>query len=286
MIRAYFMVLGVKNMTKEQYNARIFGEAWPEEVTEELFYTKEINGRIYKKDENGDFIYKDVESGKTFVYDRYHHLEYYKQDGIPNKKYYLSGNLYEEGDEKGVCRRYAENGICIYEQRRKFFDFDCYELISDGKDRRISQRVRDGHMMEEYFYYSSGNLKKIKFFDGTVVEYGEDQTYKKYCDNRLVEETTLEGKTEYIYYDGTDQVEHIHKYDIEGKEIVSEYKHFSKKGNKDTESYLKMRRILAKKMEALDKKTDKQEDGEYNRKMSKVAESMAYIKDKLLSRKR
>ena len=51
MIRVYFMGLGVKNMTKAQYNARIFGEAWPEEVTEELFYTKEINGRIYKKDE-------------------------------------------------------------------------------------------------------------------------------------------------------------------------------------------------------------------------------------------
>ena len=256
--------------------------------------SESINGQVRKYAENGVCLYEKDREG----YYREYQLTPDEKDRVLIKKvddysvseeyeYYPSGKIKSESIN-GQVREYAENGVCLYEEDREGFSRR-YQLTPDGKDRLLIARIEDFFIKEKHEYYSSGKIKTSKYLDGSNIQYNEYGTYQKFDKkSRLKEETSAEGKTVYAYYQGTSNVEHVVKYDLDGKTIDSEYKHFDKEGKEDTAYYLSMKRIIANKIEKHDQKQAKKgiepEARTVSKKMSKAGKLFAHIKAKIDSR--
>ena len=261
-----------------------------------LYEEQTDKGEHFRYAENGVCLYEKNEKGEYAHYqltpDGKDRLLIEKgTNGVWSEmySYYPSGAIKTEkiGGRYGQSREYAENGVCLYEKVGKG-SYRKYQLTPDGKDRLLIVKVDNFYTREQYEYYPSGKLKEAIYND-SLIKYNEDGTYQKFDKkNRLKEETTKEGKTVYTYYQGTKQVEHIHKYDLEGKDIALEYKHFDKEGKENTAYYLAMKRIIANKIEKHDQKQAKKgikpEDRTASKKMSKAGKLFAHIKAKLDSR--
>ena len=252
--------------------------------------SESINGQVRKYAENGICLYDNDGHGNCTEYQ----LTPDKKDRVLIKKvddyyvseeyeYYPSGKIKSESIN-GQVRKYAENGVCLYEKDREGY-YRKYKLTPDGEGRLLVERVESNYLMESHKYYPSGKIKSSRYVNGTTIEYNEDGTYQKFNkSNRLKEETTAAGKTTYTYYKGTKQVEHIHKYDLQGKSIESEYKHFDKKGKENTKYYLSLKRIIAKKLEDEDKKAEAKGIAPEDRKASSKMTKAQKLKTQLIAR--
>ena len=294
---------------QEYYSSNFYGQEHVLKLTKEelpngAMVIYKHGKKAYQRDEEGNYTYNKMDqygkleetlertenTWKRTVYDNNGEVKYYITSDEPHKKYYPSGKLYEETTDKGDILRYAENGVCLYEEdakhkysiyqlapngtdrviveqgdfagwTKRYENGIClaeqnipgleirYVLAPDGENRLISQRLENKRLVENYSYYPSGKLKEIEYpREGISIKYNEDGTYKKYDKTKgLIEEKTSTHKITYTYYNGTTQVEHVRKYDLDGKEIVSEYKHFNEKGKEDTAYYLALENIKLKK---------------------------------------
>ncbi len=261
-----------------------------------LFEEVKDDGSCYMYVENGICVYEKDKDGNYARYqltpDGQDRLLVQKGKGnswSEKYEYYPSGQIKSEerclqNKWNTICRRYAENGICLYDNDGHG---NCteYQLTPDGQDRLLVRKEKDYRTIERHKYYLSGKLQESKYEDGTIIKYNEDGTYQKFDkSNRLKEETTAEGKTTYTYYKGTKQVEHIHKYDLQGKSIESEYKHFDKKGKENTKYYLSLKRIIAKKLEDEDKKAEAKGIAPEDRKASSKMTKAQKLKTQLIAR--
>ena len=261
-----------------------------------LFEEVKDDGSCYMYVENGICVYEKDKDGNYARYqltpDGQDRLLVQKGNGnswSEKYEYYPSGQIKSEerclqNKLNTICRRYAENGICLYDNDGHG---NCteYQLTPDGQDRLLVRKEKDYRTIEKHKYYLSGKLQESQYGDGTLIKYNEDGTYQKFDkSNRLKEETTAEGKTTYTYYKGTKQVEHIHKYDLQGKSIESEYKHFDKKGKENTKYYLSLKRIIAKKLEDEDKKAEAKGIAPEDRKASSKMTKAQKLKTQLIAR--
>ena len=255
-----------------------------------LYEEQTDKGECFRYAENGVCLYEKDREGSY----REYQLTPDKKDRVLIKKvddyyvseeyeYYPSGKIKSESIN-GQVRKYAENGVCLYEKDREGY-YRKYKLTPDGEGRLLVERVESNYLMESHKYYPSGKIKSSRYVNGTTIEYNEDGTYQKFDkSNRLKEETTAAGKTTYTYYKGTKQVEHIHKYDLQGKSIESEYKHFDKKGKENTKYYLSLKRIIAKKLEDEDKKAEAKGIAPEDRKASSKMTKAQKLKTQLIAR--
>ena len=253
---------------------------------------------------------------KTF-YDEDESPIFYKKEADETRKYYLSGELMEEDKgedgifcyyESGVCKseeypngvvkRYAENGLLLYESDEEG-NYQKFKLNSFGNGTLLIEKGDDYGFNERYKYDEKDNLleeeqetakgihfrsyypgkerqiKEERLPDGTITMWSEnnkktyekrpDKSYIKYTNsgryyqrfdknNKLIEETNVFGKMTYTYYPNSKQVEHIHKYNESGNEIVSAYKHFDKQGKDNTKYYLARKKIIERRLNQEDKK--------------------------------
>ena len=204
--------------------------------------------------------------------------------------YYPSGQVKEEyfGGKYGDYRMYSEGGICLTEKENGHISE--YQSTPDGKDRLLIRKTDKWNcILEQHEYYPSGKIKESTYSGGEQIKYNEDGTYQKFDKyERLKEETTSSGRTVYAHYADTTQIEHIAKYDLEGKAIASEYKHFDKEGKEDTAYYLALKRLIARKIEKADQKQAKKgippEERKVSKKMSKTEKFFAKIEAKIDSR--
>ena len=310
----------------------------------------EGNSRFCKYDVSGKRteVIGNNENWKETTYDENGKIEYYRTSDEPKKSYYPSGSLREEIKDNGECYRYAENGICLYENKGggtyteyqltpdgkdrqlltrmeksycmescsyyasgqlkersvrnegvyryaenglcvyKYLycgDYEHYMLTPDGKDRLLLEKSKDGKK-EIHSYYPSGKLESSSFSNGDVIKYDEDGNYQKFDGKeRLIEEKNSLGKTVYSYYPDTSQVKHINKYDEKGQEIRSEYRHFDKKGNDDTQYYLNIKKMIAKKIqkdaEEAKKRIGFEGERKVGRKMSDVSKLVLVMKARM-----
>ena len=262
-----------------------------------LFEEVKEDGSCYQYEENGFCKYEKNAKGEYFKYqpmaDGKDRLVIEKGTGdVWSEKYayYPSGQVKEEylGGKYGFYRNYSEKGVCLFENDGRGTISE-YQLTPDGKDRLLTKKTEWNYILEQHEYYPSGKIKESKYRGGEHIKYNEDGTYQKFDKhNRLKEETTSLGKIVYAHYGNTTQVEHIAKYDLEGKAIESEYKHFDKEGKEDTAYYLAMKRIIARKIEKADEKQAKKgvppQERKVSKKMSKAAKLFAHLKAKIESR--
>ena len=249
------------------------------------------NGECYRYAENGICLYENQGGGTYTVYqltpdgkDRQLLTRMEKGCCMENCSYYASGQLKERSVRNVGVYRYAENGLCLYE----YLDCgDCehYMLTPDGKDRLLLEKSKDGKR-ETHSYYPSGKLESSSFSNGDVIKYDEDGNYQKFDGKeRLIEEKNSLGKTVYSYYPDTSQVKHINKYDEKGQEIRSEYRHFDKKGNDDTQYYLNIKKMIAKKIqkdaEEAKKRIGFEGERKVGRKMSDVSKLVLVMKARM-----
>ena len=243
----------------------------------QLYIEYKEDGSTFQYAENGLCLYEKNAKG---VYAKYQ-LSPDGKERLPLEKglnswvlegytYYPSGQLKTKKIGSGYFE-YTESGICLYEDINH--NYAKYKLTPDGNGRLLTEKGICSDWSEKHSYYPSGKLQETNYRNGSFVKYNEDQTYQKFdATKRLTEEKTAEGKTTYAYYDNTDRLKHICKYDAEGNNIASEYKHFNTRGKENTEYYLAMKRVVAQKLEREEQKAEKegipQEDRKVSRKMS------------------
>ena len=249
------------------------------------------NGECYRYAENGICLYENKGEGTYTVYqltpdgkDRQLLTRMERGCCMENCSYYAAGQLKERSVRNEGVYRYAENGLCLYEY---LYCGDCehYMLTPDGKDRLLLEKSKDGKR-ETHSYYPSGKLESSSFSNGDVIKYDEDGNFQKFDGKeRLIEEKNSLGKTVYSYYPDTSQVKHINKYDEKGQEIRSEYRHFDKKGNDDTQYYLNIKKMIAKKIqkdaEEAKKRIGFEGERKVGRKMSDVSKLVLVMKARM-----